>query len=72
MGGALALDAAWLFAAFLIILILAAQAQLGVDVDAAEARRELDVALSDAPAGPEEPSEAKYARARLRAAGDQA
>jgi hypothetical protein len=41
-------------------------------VDAAEARRELDVALSDAPAGPEEPAEAKYARARLRAAGDEA
>jgi F-type H+-transporting ATPase subunit epsilon len=54
------------------VSILAAQAQLGVDVDAAEARRELDVALSDAPAGPEEPSEAKYARARLRAAGDEA
>jgi F-type H+-transporting ATPase subunit epsilon len=54
------------------VSILAAQAQLGVDVDAAEARRELDVALSDAPAGPEEPAEAKYARARLRAAGDQA
>jgi F-type H+-transporting ATPase subunit epsilon len=54
------------------VSILAAQAQLGVDVDAAEARRELDVALSDAAAGPEEPAEAKYARARLRAAGDQA
>ena len=54
------------------VSILAAQAQLGVDVDAAEARRELDVALSDAAAGPEEPAEAKYARALLRAAGDQA
>jgi F-type H+-transporting ATPase subunit epsilon len=54
------------------VSILAAQAQLGVDVDAAEARRELDDALSDIAAGPEEPAEAKYARARLRAAGDQA
>jgi F-type H+-transporting ATPase subunit epsilon len=54
------------------VSILAAQAQLGVDVDAAEVRRELDDALSDAAAGPEEPAEAKYARARLRAAGDQA
>ena len=54
------------------VSILAAQAQLGEDVDTAEARRELDVALSEAAAGPEEPAEAKYARARLRAAGDQA
>jgi len=54
------------------VSILAAQAQLGQDVDTAEARRELDVALSEAAAGPEEPAEAKYARARLRAAGDQA
>jgi F-type H+-transporting ATPase subunit epsilon len=54
------------------VSILAAEAQLGVDVDASEARRELDEALSDAPAGPEEPAEAKYARARLRAAGDEA
>ena len=54
------------------VSILAAQAQLGVDVDTAEARQELDVALSETPAGPEEPAEVKYARARLRAAGDQA
>ena len=54
------------------VSILAAQAQLGLDVDTAEARRELDVALSEAAAGPEEPSAVKYARARLRAAGDQA
>ena len=54
------------------VSILAAQAQLGVDVDAAEARRELDVALSETGTGSEEPSEAKYARALLRAAGDQA
>ena len=54
------------------VSILAAQAQLGQDVDKAEARRELDAALSETGAGPEEPAEAKYARARLRAAGDQA
>src|SRR6516162_7637143 len=54
------------------VSILAAQAQLGQDVDTAEARQELDVALSEAAAGPEEPAAVKYARARLRAAGDQA
>ncbi len=54
------------------VSILAAQAQLGQDVDKAEARQELDAALSETGAGPEEPAEAKYARARLRAAGDQA
>jgi F-type H+-transporting ATPase subunit epsilon len=54
------------------VSILAAQAQLGVEVDREEARRELDAALTDAGAGPEEPAEVKYARARLRAAGDQA
>jgi F-type H+-transporting ATPase subunit epsilon len=54
------------------VSILAAQAQLGEDVDTAETRRELDVALSEAAAGPEEPAAVKYARARLRAAGDQA
>jgi len=41
-------------------------------VDREEARQELDAALTDTAAGPEEPAEAKYARARLRAAGDQA
>ena len=54
------------------VSILAAQAQLGVEVDREEARRELDAALTDTSAGPEEPAEVKYARARLRAAGDQA
>ena len=54
------------------VSILAAQAQLGAEVDKEEARRELDTALSDAGTGPEEPAEAKYARALLRAAGDQA
>ena len=54
------------------VSILAAQAQLGEEVDRDEARQELDAVLTDAAAGPEEPAEAKYARARLRAAGDQA
>jgi F-type H+-transporting ATPase subunit epsilon len=54
------------------VSILAAQAQLGQDVDTAEARREIDTAQAEASAGPEEPAEVKYARARLRAAGDQA
>jgi len=54
------------------VSILAAQAQLGQDVDTAEARRELETALSETAAGPEEPPAVKYARARLRAAGDQA
>jgi F-type H+-transporting ATPase subunit epsilon len=54
------------------VSILAAQARLGEEVDKEEARRELDTALSEASTGPEEPTEAKYARALLRAAGDQA
>ena len=51
------------------VSILAAQAQLGAEVDAEEARRELDAALAEAASGPEEPADAKYARALLRAAG---
>ena len=54
------------------VSILAAQAQLGQDVDTAETRRELDVALSEIGAGPEDSPAVKYAKARLRAAGDQA
>ena len=54
------------------VSILAAQAQLGQDVDTAEARQELDAALSEGGAGPEDSPAVKYARARLRAAGDQA
>jgi F-type H+-transporting ATPase subunit epsilon len=52
------------------VSILAAQAQLGVEVDLEEARRELTTA--EAAPGGEEPAEAKYAKARLRAAGGQA
>jgi len=54
------------------VSILAAQARLAQEVDREEARRELDAVLAETDAGPEEPSEAKYARALLRAAGDQA
>jgi F-type H+-transporting ATPase subunit epsilon len=51
------------------VSILAAQAQLGDEVDADQAQRELDGALDEAGSGPDEPAEAKYARAQLRAAG---
>jgi F-type H+-transporting ATPase subunit epsilon len=51
------------------VSILAAQAQLAGEVDADRAQQELDTALADADQGPDEPAEAKYARAQLRAAG---
>ena len=56
------------------VSILATDAQLGSDVDKAAARSELDTILSRAgtPSAAGEPSEAKYARAQLRAAGEQA
>jgi len=54
------------------VSILAAQAQLGAEVDAEQARQELEGALAAAGAGAEESADAKYARARLRAAGTQA
>ncbi len=56
------------------VSILATDAQLGSDVDTAAVRSELDTTLSEAgsPSPAEEPSEAKYARAQLRAAGEQA
>jgi F-type H+-transporting ATPase subunit epsilon len=54
------------------VSILAAEARLAQEVDREEARRELDAALSEGGAGSEEPAEAKYQRALLRAAGDQA
>ncbi len=57
------------------VSILAAHAQLGDEVDTAQARQELEAALAEgAPGsgGAEEPAEAKYARAQLRAAGEQA
>jgi F-type H+-transporting ATPase subunit epsilon len=54
------------------VSILAAEARLAQEVDREEARRELDAALSEAGAGPEDSPAVKYARARLQAAGDQA
>jgi F-type H+-transporting ATPase subunit epsilon len=51
------------------VSILAAQALFADEVDADEAQRELDSALAEAEPGPDEPAEAKYARAQLRAAG---
>ncbi len=56
------------------VSILATDAQLGIEVDTAAVRSELDTALSDAgsPSQADESSEAKYARAQLRAAGEQA
>ena len=55
------------------ISVLAVDAQLGTEVDKSAARSSLDAALSEASSAPgEEPDEAKYARAQLRAAGEQA
>jgi len=56
------------------VSVLAVDAQLGSEVDKTVARSELEAALTDAgsPSPSEEPSEAKYARAQLRAAGEQA
>jgi F-type H+-transporting ATPase subunit epsilon len=54
------------------VSILAERALLSGEVNQAEARRELDTALAEASGGPEEPAEAKFARAQLRATGDQA
>ena len=51
------------------VSILAAQAQLGVEVDLEETRRELSSAEAEAAPGGEESADAKYAKARLRAAG---
>lgn len=55
------------------VSILARNAELGSEVDTAAARAELEAAADGTPApGGEEPAEAGYARARLRAAGEQA
>jgi F-type H+-transporting ATPase subunit epsilon len=54
------------------VSILAAQAQLGGEVNVEEARQELATALAEATPGTEESATVKYVRARLRAAGDQA
>jgi F-type H+-transporting ATPase subunit epsilon len=54
------------------VSILSRQAQLGFRVDTTAVQAELDVALEDVgPVAPEqEPTEVRYARARLRAAGE--
>ena len=54
------------------VSILARNAELGRDVDKAAARAELEEASAAAPAGGDEPPGTRYARARLRAAGEQA
>ncbi|HEV2450912.1 MAG TPA: F0F1 ATP synthase subunit epsilon [Streptosporangiaceae bacterium] len=52
------------------VSILAREAELGHDVDTRAARADLEAASGTS--GAEEPAEAGYARARLRAAGEQA
>ena len=52
------------------VSVLARQAELGSQVDQAAVRAELDAAASEGGQGEEETAEAKYSRARLRAAGD--
>jgi F-type H+-transporting ATPase subunit epsilon len=55
------------------VSVLARDAELGQDVDVRAARAELEAAEAGGPAsGAAETAEAKYARARLRAAGEQA
>ena len=54
------------------VSILAAQAQLGGEVDIEQARQELATALAEATPGAEDSPAVKYAKARLRAAGSQA
>jgi F-type H+-transporting ATPase subunit epsilon len=56
------------------VSILARHAQLGSQVDRDVARAQLDAALTAAegqPPGEQEPTEVRYTRALLRAAGDQ-
>jgi F-type H+-transporting ATPase subunit epsilon len=56
------------------VSILARNAQLGSQVDLAAARAQLDAALTAAqgqPPGEQEPTEVRYSRALLQAAGDQ-
>jgi F-type H+-transporting ATPase subunit epsilon len=53
------------------VSILAAQAQLGGEVDIEGARQELAAALAEASPGAEDSPAVRYAKARLRAAGSQ-
>ena len=56
------------------VSILAARAQLATEVDTSTVRQDLDAAIAEAgsPAAAEESPDARYARAQLRAAGEQA
>jgi F-type H+-transporting ATPase subunit epsilon len=54
------------------VSILATQAQLGQEVDVEVAREELAAALAEGSPAAEDTAEARYAKALLRAAGDQA
>ncbi|MDR3032914.1 MAG: F0F1 ATP synthase subunit epsilon [Kitasatospora sp.] len=54
------------------VSILARNAELGSEVDTAAVRAELEPSAEASVEGGEEPAEASYARARLRAAGEQA
>jgi F-type H+-transporting ATPase subunit epsilon len=54
------------------VSILARQADLGRDIDASATRAELDDESAQSQPGTEESAETRYARARLRAAGEQA
>lgn len=56
------------------VSILASTGQLANDIDVAAARAELDAAVVEAgsPSAAEESGDVRYARARLRAAGEQA
>jgi F-type H+-transporting ATPase subunit epsilon len=53
------------------VSVLAAEAQLGQDVDVAVAREELAAVLAEASPGTEDSPAVRYAKARLRAAGSQ-
>jgi F-type H+-transporting ATPase subunit epsilon len=53
------------------VSILAAQAQLGGEVNVEQARQELAAALAEAIPGADDSPAVRYARARLRAAGNQ-
>ncbi len=54
------------------VSILASVAQLSAEVDADQARSELEAAAADAGSSAEESPEYRYARARLLATGEQA
>ncbi len=51
------------------VSVLAAGAQLGEEVDAEAARRDIDTRIAEAGPGVEDSAEVRYARAQLRAAG---